>query len=363
MVHRKPFAFLKSILFFHHSKWRRISIYEFLILLCILFCSSCKPGKEESPLFQSITNSGIEFVNNVEDGKIENSFLFRNFYNGGGVAIGDINNDGLCDVLLTSNMGENKLYLNKGSLKFEDISVKSGMKQDSMWSTGVTMADINGDGWLDIYICNSGHISNGRRLNKLYINNHDLTFTESAKKYGLDHSGYCTQASFFDYDQDGDLDCMLINNSPIPFGSLNYAGMRDTEISKWNVNENLKGGGNHLYRNDNNYFVEVTKEAGLHSGLISFGLGISVGDINDDDYPDIYVGNDFIEKDYLYINQKDGRFKDELENCVQKISMSSMSSDLADINNDGYPEIFTTDMIPDDDYRLKTTGTFDNIDL
>ena len=345
----------------------RKTVYSYLTVVCIfiiLFYPSC--GKKESsvvPLFNLVDSSGINFQNTVIDSKLENSFLFRNFYNGGGVAIGDINNDGLVDVLLTSNMGENKLYLNKDNFKFEDISSASGMKQDSMWSTGVTMTDVNSDGWLDIYICNSGRINDGNRRNKLYINNHDLSFTESAVKYGLDHSGYCTQASFFDYDMDGDLDCLLINNSPIPFGSLNYADMRDKDVSQWKIDEKLKGGGNHLYRNDNNYFTEVTKEAGLHSGLISFGLGVSVGDINDDDYPDVYVGNDFIERDYLYINQKNGKFNDELENRIQQISMSSMSSDLADINNDGYPEILTTDMIPDDDYRLKTTGTFDNIDL
>ncbi|MBL7748582.1 MAG: VCBS repeat-containing protein, partial [Chitinophagaceae bacterium] len=305
----------------------------------------------------------INFTNSVVDSKTDNSFLFRNFYNGGGVAIGDINNDSLCDVLLTSNQGENKLYLNKGEFKFEDISLKSGMKQDSMWSTGAVMADVNNDGWLDIYVCNSGRLNDGNRRNKLYINNKNLSFTESAAAYGLDHSGFCTQATFFDYDMDGDLDCLIINNSPLPFSSLNYAGMRDTEIEQWNVDEKMKGGGNHLFKNNDGRFSEVTKEAGLHTGLISFGLGVSVGDINDDNYPDIYVGNDFIEKDYLYINQKNGTFTDKLEEYIQQISMSSMSSDLADINNDGYPEIFTTDMIPDDDYRLKTTGTFDNIDL
>jgi enediyne biosynthesis protein E4 len=232
-----------------------------------------------------------------------------------------------------------------------------------MWSTGATMEDINADGWLDMYICSSGHMKDGKRTNKLYINQHNNTFKEEAAKYGLDISGYCTQASFFDYDMDGDLDCFIINNSPIPFSSLNYSEMRDADISKWQVAENLKGGGNHLLKNENGHFKEVTKAAGLHTGLISFGLGVTVGDINNDGYPDIYVGNDFIEKDYLYINQKNGTFKDELEDYVQKISMSSMSTDLGDINNDGYTDIFTTDMIPDDDYRLKTTGTFDNIDL
>ncbi len=382
-----------------------------ILLFSVTILFSCADKKASAPLlFTLMENTGIDFRNDVKDTKEDNSFLFRNFYNGGGVALGDINNDGLPDVFLTSNQGENKLYLNKDSFRFDDISKTAGLRQEGMWSTGVTMVDVNADGWLDIYVCNSGHMNDGNRKNKLYINNHDLTFSESAAAYGLDVSGYCTQASFFDYDMDGDLDCFLINNSPIPFSSLDYAGMRDVDISKWTVDEKLKGGGNHLYRNDGppqnpqkhglsnkhgplkqvsekstgssiseigavNHpstggagrsrggFVEVTKEAGLHTGLISFGLGITASDINGDDYPDIYVGNDFIEKDYLYINQRNGTFKDELEDRVQKISMSSMSTDLADINNDGYPEIFTTDMIPDNDYRLKTTGTFDNIDL
>jgi len=352
------------------------SVTQSLFAILIILFFSCSSKKiSTSALFTLMDSTGINFRNDVKDSKEDNGFLFRNFYNGGGVATGDINNDGLADVMLTSNQRENKLYINKGGFKFEDISVKAGLKQDSMWSTGVTMADVNADGWLDIYVCNSGHINDGNRKNKLYINNQNLSFTESAAEYGLDISGYCTQASFFDYDMDGDLDCFIINNSPIPFSSLDYAGMRDVDVSKWSVDEKLKGGGNHLYRNDSNsplsgrgaggevFFTEVTQKAGLHTGLISFGLGVSVGDINDDGYPDIYVGNDFIEKDYLYINQKNGTFKDELEERIQKISMSSMSSDLADINNDGHPEIFTTDMIPDDDYRLKTTGTFDNIDL
>ena len=346
------------------KKIKNIKPTIYYLSAVLLFLNACnnKPVSTKT-LFSLIENSGINFTNTVQDNKTENSFLFRNFYNGGGVATGDINNDGLPDVMFTSNMGENKLYLNKGNFKFEDISVKAGLIQDSMWSTGVTFADINNDGWFDIYVCNSGHINSGNRINKLYINNHDLTFTESAVKYGLNHSGYCTQASFFDYDLDGDLDCFIINNSPLPFSSLNYGEMRDKDISKWNIDENLKGGGNHLFKNENGFYKEVTKAAGLHSGLISFGLGVSVADINNDGYPDIYVGNDFIEKDYLYINQQNGTFKDELEDRIQKISMSSMSSDVADINNDGYPDIFTTDMIPDDDYRLKTTGTFDNFEL
>ncbi|MFT3681911.1 MAG: VCBS repeat-containing protein [Ferruginibacter sp.] len=337
----------------------------FIIAGSILFfsCGGKKSDIPVSPLFTLQENTGINFQNTVTDSKEENSFLFRNFYNGGGVATGDINNDGLTDVMLTSNMGENKLYLNKGNLQFEDISAKAGLKQDGMWSTGVTFADVNNDGWLDIYVCNSGHVATGNRINKLYINDHNLSFTESAAKYGLNHSGFCTQASFFDYDLDGDLDCFIINNSPLPFATVNSGSMRDKDIDQVNIDEKIKAGGNHLFRNDNGFYKEVTKEAGLHAGLVSFGLGVYVGDINNDGYPDIYVGNDFIEKDYLYINQHDGTFKDELEQRLQMISMSSMSTDVADINNDGYPEIFTTDMIPDDDYRLKTTGIFDNFEL
>ncbi len=337
-----------------------INNLTFLFLILVLF--SCKQ-KKEATLFELVENSGINFRNDVSDGKKENSFLFRNFYNGGGVAIGDINNDGLADVFFTSNMAENKLYLNKGDLKFEDITAKTGLKQDSMWSTGATFVDINNDGWLDLYVCNSGHMSTGRRMNKLYINNHDLTFTESAAKYGLDHKAYTTQVSFFDYDMDGDLDCFMIDNSPIPVNQLGYNNNRDLPEKDWKVGEFLKGGGNHLFRNDNGFFKEVTKDAGIHSSLISFGLGVSVGDVNGDGYPDIYVSNDSYERDYLYINQRNGTFKDEFEARFDHTSFSSMGSDLADINNDGLPDIFNTDMLPDDDYRLKTTGAFDNIDL
>lgn len=328
-------------------------------LLILLSCNN----KKEMPLFQLMTNTGIDFDNKVTDDRIQNSFLFRNFYNGGGVAIGDLNNDGLADVVMTSNMGDNKIYLNKGDFKFQDVTAKSGLKQDSMWSTGVTLVDINNDGWLDIYICNSGHMESGHRKNKLYINNHDMTFTESAAKYGLDVVGYSTQVSFFDYDGDGDLDCFMINNSPIPVNTLNNANMRDLPESEWKVADFLKGGGNHLYRNDNGHFTEVTEQAGIHTSLISFGLGVSVADINGDGWPDIYVSNDSYERDYLYINQKNGTFKDETDDYIQHMSMSSMGADIADINNDGYPDIFTTDMFPENDYRLKTMGAFDNIDL
>ena len=319
--------------------------------------------RQEKPLFELVKDSGINFENNVEDGKLENSFLFRNFYNGGGVAIADINNDGLPDVFLTSNTGTNKLYLNKGQLKFEDISIKAGILPDDKWYTGVAFADVNGDGWQDIYVSSSGHMGTNNRRNKLYINHRNNTFTDSAASYGLDISAYTTQVSFFDYDMDGDLDCFMINNSPVPVNQLNFSYSRDLPEKDWPVGEFLKGGGDHLYRNDDGHFKEVTREAGIHGGLISFGLGVSVGDINLDGYPDVFVSNDSYERDYIYINQKNGTFKDEAEQYLQHTSMSSMGADLADINNDGYPDIFTTDMLPDDDYRLKTTGSFDNFDL
>ncbi|GAB2818545.1 VCBS repeat-containing protein [Ferruginibacter profundus] len=325
-------------------------------------------------MFELVNDTGINFVNEVTDGKKENSFLFRNFYNGGGVAIGDINNDGLADVFLTSNAGNNKLYLNKGNLKFDDISRSAGIIEDDKWNTGVVFADVNGDGWLDIYVCSSGHMQTGNRKNKLYINNHlspsaggkgsgEVTFTESAAQYGLDISAYTTQVSFFDYDDDGDLDCFMINNSPIPVNQLEFANQRDLLESKWPVGQFLKGGGDHLFRNDNGKFTEVTQQAGIHGTLISFGMGVSVGDINGDGYPDVYVANDSYERDYMYINQKNGTFKDMLEEKMQHTSFSSMGADIADINNDGYPDIFTTDMLPLSDYRIKTTGAFDDIDM
>lgn len=308
-------------------------------------------------------NTGIQFVNKVADNDSLNILNYRNFYNGGGVASGDINNDGLPDLFFTANQGANKLYLNKGGFQFEDISEKAGFKDKLQYSTGVVFVDINNDGWLDIYVSNAGSLNNAAlRKNQLYINNHDLTFTESAHSYGLDDDGYTTQATFFDYDLDGDLDCFLINNSPIPVNSLGYPKQREVLAKDWPVPANVKGGGDHLYRNENGHFVEVTKAAGIHGTLMSFGLGITVADINGDHYPDIYVSNDFFERDYIYINQRNGTFKDQLDQMLSHTSFASMGADIGDINNDGNPDIFTTDMLPADDYRLKTTLSFDDID-
>jgi len=337
-----------------------------ITLILLVFQLSCTNTSKTSSiaLFQLIDNTGINFENNIHDSKDFNIFTFRNFYNGGGAAIGDINNDGLADVFFTANQGANKLYLNKGDFKFDDISEKAGFVAKPQWSTGVVMVDINHDGWLDIFVCNSGHINDGvSKENQLFINNKNLTFTESAKAYGLADNGFSTQVSFFDYDLDGDLDCFLVNNSPIPVNTLNYANKRDLPAEQWPIKDYLKGGGDHLLRNDGDKFVDVTHSTGIHGSLISFGLGVTIGDVNGDHYPDVYVSNDFFERDYLYINQQNGTFKDELENWLQHTSLASMGADMGDVNNDGYPDIFTTDMLADDDYRLKTTSSFDNIDV
>ncbi len=336
------------------------------LVFVLLLITGCTSSEKKLPLlFKQQEGTGIDFTNNITNSTDFNIFSYRNFYNGGGVAIGDINNDGLADVFFTANMGGNKLYLNKGNWQFEDISAKAGFDPDKKdWSTGVVLVDINHDGWLDIFVCNAGYVDGRKPRSQLFINNHDLTFTEKADEYGLtNEGGYTTHAAFFDYDLDGDLDCFIINNSFIPVNTLNYANKRGLRAPEWPVADFLKGGGDHLYRNDDGKFIDVSKEAGIYGSLISFGLGVTVGDLNGDNYPDIYVSNDFFERDYLYINQRNGTFKDEIEEWAQHISHSSMGADMADVNNDGYPDIFTTDMLPADDYRLKTTTSFDNIDV
>lgn len=335
------------------------------LLLCILFfLVCCKQKQTPHTLFSLLEKTGIDFSNDIHDTKDLNIFNYHNFYNGGGVAIGDINNDGLADIFFTANIGSNKLYLNKGSFQFDDITDKAGLSEKEKWSTGGVMADINNDGWLDIYVCNAGYVNQKPPESKLYINNHDLTFKESAAEYGLANKGsHATHAVFFDYDLDGDLDCYILNNSPIAASTLNYANKRDLRDEDWPVKDYLKGGGDKLLRNDNEKFSDVSKETGIYSSLIGFGLGVAVGDINNDNYPDIYISNDFFERDYLYINQKNGTFKEELEQRIQHVSHSSMGADIGDINNDGYPDVFTTEMLPGDDYRLKTTAAFDNIDV
>ncbi|MDR6945099.1 VCBS repeat-containing protein [Mucilaginibacter pocheonensis] len=328
----------------------------FVFALEIMFCA-CDGGQDKPALFtlQSNTGIGVNFINQLNEQDRTNVFTFRNYYNGGGVAIGDVNNDGLNDVYLTSNMGGNQLYINKGNWKFENVTDKAGVKGTKYWSTGVTMVDINGDGWLDIYVCHSGNARGNEKGNELFINQHNGTFKEEAQKYGLVDNGLSTQAIFFDFDNDGDLDCFVLNNSFRPIGSFDF-------------NTNLRAivdelGGARLYRNDNGHFTNVTKQAGIFSSDIGFGLGVSVADINQDGYPDIYVSNDFFERDYLYINQKNGTFKEDVQNETGHLSLASMGSDIADINNDGQYDIFTTEMLPEGDKRLKKMTSFESYDV
>ncbi|WP_339874456.1 VCBS repeat-containing protein [uncultured Algoriphagus sp.] len=299
-------------------------------------------------------DSGVQFANNLNFNEEFNIFTYRNFYNGGGVALGDINNDGLLDIYLTSNQGENKLYLNKGDFKFEDITSPSGTAGTRAWSTGVAMADVNGDGFLDIYVCNSGDISGDNKQNELFINQGNGTFNEEAEAYGLADKGFSTHAVFFDYDKDGDLDTYLLNNSYQAIGSFNK--MQNERPKRDSV------GGDKLFRNDNGKFVDVSEEAGIYGSIIGFGLGITIGDVNQDSWPDIFISNDFFEKDYLYINNQDGTFTESLEQSMRSISAASMGADIADINGDGLLDIFVTDMLPEPQTRLKQVTTFENWD-
>ncbi len=337
--------------------------------LVIFSAFACQPETfehgQEKGVFELMPPgiSGIDFVNSVTNRDKFNIFTYRNFYNGGGVGIGDINNDNLPDIYFTGNEKENRLYLNKGDFRFEDITSSAGVGGTKGWSTGVTMVDINADGFLDIYVSNAGYVEGTDQKNELFINNGDLTFTESASMYNLDEDGYTTHAAFFDYDLDGDLDAYILNNSFIPVNTLNYSNKRELYAEDWNVKEFLKGGGDKLLRNDNGRFIDVTKEAGIYGSLIGFGLGVTVGDLNNDHLPDIYVSNDFFEHDYLYFNNGDGTFQEKIKGTMQHLSLASMGADMADINNDGYPEIFVTEMLPGTDEEIKRKSLFDSYNV
>ena len=304
-------------------------------------------------------DTGIDFINELSYTEKLNPYTFRNFYNGGGVGLGDFDKDGLLDIFFSGNLVANKLYLNKGNFKFNDISIQAGIGSEGVWTTGVSIVDINADGWLDIYICKSGPPGGANRHNELFINDGNgvgeiPTFTEMAKDYRLDDQGLSTHAAFFDYDKDGDLDLYLLNNS------LRSIGGYDLRKDQRKIPD--PDGGNKLYRNEGTFFTDVTLQAGIYSSAIGFGLGVTIGDINKDGWQDIYVSNDFFEKDYLYINNKNGSFSEKLEDYLQEISMGSMGADLADINNDALPEIFVTEMLPESDERLKTTAQFEKWD-
>ena len=325
------------------------------------------------------TQTGIDFENKIADTDTLNILDYLYYYNGGGVAIGDFNNDGLPDIYFTSNQESNKLYLNKGNFKFDDITKAAGVQSKGNWKTGVTVADVNGDGLLDIYVCEVGGYKNFKGRNELFINNGispsltgqgpneaarmtvqsgGVTFTESAQAYGLDIQGFNTQAVFFDYDHDGDLDMFLVNHSVHSSQSYGDSSMRRVK------NE---AAGDKLFRNDSTAsgrkFVEVTTEAGIYSSVIGYGLNVAVADINNDGWDDIYVSNDFHENDYYYLNNRNGSFSEINRDTFGHESRFSMGSAIADMNNDGWQDIITLDMLPADEKTLKSSAGDDPLDI
>jgi enediyne biosynthesis protein E4 len=355
---------------------RRTNASTGLIAAILILSAACRKSAETpsaaAPLFTLLltAETGIDFRNDLVYDRDFNVYRYRNFYNGGGVALGDVNNDGLIDVFFTSNMAKNRLYLNRGNWKFEDVTDQAGIAGKGSWATGVAMADLNGDGLLDIYVCNSGNprteekqAQSFSRENELFINMGDGTFTEQARTYGLADRGLTTHTAFFDYDLDGDLDAYILNNSFRAIGSFDLRkNLRQTRDSL---------GGHKLLKNNaiptpgglaGQKFEDVSEKAGVLGSVIAFGLGVTVGDIDLDGWTDMYVSNDFFERDYLYKNKGDGTFAETLESSMRHISAASMGADMADLNNDAYPEIFVTDMLPEPDARIKTVTSFDSPD-
>lgn len=298
--------------------------------------------------------TGIDFENKLTETEDANILDYLYFYNGGGVAVGDINNDDKVDVFFTSNQGDNKLYINQGNFKFKDITEKAGIKQTSDWNTGVTFADVNGDGLLDIYVCAVVGINGFKGHNELYINNGDETFSEESKAYGLDFDNYSSSAAFFDYDNDGDLDMYLLNHAVHTQNSYGKADLRHSRNYET---------GDKLMRNDDGKFTDVSEKAGIYGGVNAYGLGLATADFNNDGWTDIYVSNDFHEDDYLYINNADGTFKEVSKEKISMLSRFSMGSDVADINSDGYMDILSLDMAPDDEVVLKRSMGDENIEM
>ena len=328
-----------------------------LPLLMIILLSSCKKEEaQEKQLFKIISakESGIDFRNDLTYNEKYNPYTFRNFYNGAGVALGDINNDGLLDIFIAGNQTSNRLYLNKGNFKFEDITDQAGLNSSGVWSTGVSMADINNDGLLDIYVCKSGPPGGEKRYNELFINKGNLTFKEESKAYGIAEEGLSQHSVFFDMDKDGDLDMYLLSNSGRSIGLFDLReGQREIRDPE---------GGNKLFRNDGAFFTDISEAAGIFGSSIGYGLGVTVADLNEDTWPDLYVSNDFFERDYLYLNNQDGTFREVLPELIPEISMGSMGADIADLDNDARPDIFVTEMLPEDWNRVKTKTPFEDWD-
>ena len=336
---------------------KKLKNEAFLLILLSLIFLSCH--KKET-LFTSLSpgDTHVTFTNKLEKKKAFGILYYLYYYNGGGVAIGDINNDRLPDIYFTANSkGNNKLYLNKGNFQFEDITDKAGVKGNSDWCTGVTMADVNADGLLDIYVSTVSSKHNLKGQNELYINNGNGTFTEKAAQFGLNTSCFTTQSAFFDYDHDGDLDCYILNQSHHP-----HANIIDTSNRK--KYDTLSG--DRLYRNDiktTGKFTEVSAAAGIYQSNLGYGLGLAIADINNDGWEDIYIGNDFHENDYYYVNQKNGTFKEEGASHFGHYSRFSMGNDVADYNNDGQLDVVTVDMLPPDEKTVKTYGSDENPDI
>jgi hypothetical protein len=318
-------------------------IVLFLSLSLFIGC-----GQKEGTLFEtpSPQKTGIDFVNKITETDDLNILDYLYFYDGGGVSIGDINNDDLPDIFFSGNQVKNRLFLNKGDLKFEDITLTAGMEGNSTWNTGAIMGDVNGDGLLDIYVCAVVGINGFTGFNELYINNGDLTFTESAKKYGLDFESYSSSAMFLDYDLDGDLDIYILNHAVHTQESFGRSDLR---------NKRNYQTGDKLMRNDDDKFTDVSEEAGIFGGVNGYGLGIAAADFNQDGYPDIYVSNDFHEDDYYYINNGDGTFSEKLKQYFGHTTRFSMGNDVADINHDGWPDIISLDMLPEEEKILKSS--------
>ncbi|MEO9484288.1 MAG: VCBS repeat-containing protein [Ekhidna sp.] len=321
----------------------------FLALIVLLGCSGLENSVPDSvpPLFDLVSSqkTGVEFSNNITATSILNIFTFEYLYNGGGVGIGDINNDELPDIYFTSNQEENKLYLNKGNFQFEDITMRAGVAGAGRWTNGVTMADVNSDGLLDIYVSNSGRSKPELRRNELFINNGDLTFTEKAAAYGIDSETCTTQSIFLDIDNDNDLDLFLLNRPTAIFNSSEILALRghvDPEA------------GDVLFRNDGGKYVDISAQAGIYQNGLGYGLGVVASDLNKDGFIDIYVTNDYVEPDYMYINNGDGTFTDIGRKATKHMSNFGMGVDAADINNDGWSDVFVADMSAPDNYRQKT---------